>query len=728
MSDRPSIDNVERAVEDEIGAQPVDETALPPMYRIDPTTKVPVSKKHGLHFKNLLGAAQKARKAHVDAWDEALRYYNHDQMMHRVGSDDNRSGNRYFAMRRNTQWSETENLVYSNTAAILPAVYAKNPQAEFTTPNMSLSEYSEQYRQQMQKVETLVNTLAAKKHAPGLNLKTHVHQAVIAAELCNLGWIEVGWVDRENSNEVVQQQLQQLSTELMEAKDQKTIREVEGKLMALEESVDVLSPAGPFVKYHPPHCVIPDAGSRLPDFSDAQRLFIEEYYPTAYLNARYGEKQEDGTVKSIYDPTHVLMQSDGAEDEIRNFKLIKEDEAPSAYGYSSKDELQKAHMTKCWRVLDRVTRRVYLYADNDWKYPIWVENDPWGLPGFFNFVPLVFNRTPMGAYARSNVTYYLDQQDALNVIHDVFRRARLDIKENILYNEKLGREGVVSWLTGSGPNAVGVSLPEGAQLKDMILEKPNSLLKAAPLFDVSRVLQSVDRISGVSDVLRGAQFKTNTTNKAIENYNSTTAMRLDAKIDAIEDFVGEVLYIVAFLCMQFMPEQQVEMVAGKDVAQGWKNYKAEELRDMFQCRVVGGSTQKPTSAAKKQQALEVARILGSMAQFAPAVVLETTMTIFDEAFDEVTLPDNAFDRIKEEAAKALDRGRSTGGGGDNTGGAQGAPAGSDAIAEIAAIVDQLPPQAKLALGQAIARGVPVTEALQEIISAVSNNNPGEPTQ
>lgn len=728
MSDRPSVANVDRVIDEDIGAEPTEEQAVAPMYRIDPTSKVPVSKKHGMHFKNLLSAAQKARKSHVDAWDEALRYYNHDQMQHRIGSDDNRSGNRYFAQRRNTQWSETENLVYSNTSAMLPAVYAKNPQAEFTAQYMQLSAESDAYNKKMQIVETLVNALAAKKHAPGINLKAHAYQAVLAAELCNLGWIEVGYVLREDSNEVVQQQLMALSQELMEAKDQKTIREVEGKLMALEESVDVLSPAGPFVKYHPPHCVIPDAGARMPDFSDAQRLFIEEYYPTAYLNARYGEKAEDGTVKSIYDPTHVLMNEEGADDDVRNFKLIKEDSNPTEYGYSNKADLERAHMTKCWRVLDKVTRRVYLYADNQWKFPIWVENDPYGLPGFFNFAPLAFNRTPMGAYARSNVIYYLDQQDALNEIHDEFRRARLDIKENILYHSKLGREAVVSWIKGSGPNAEAVDVPEGMKLSEMILEKPNSLLKAAPLFDVSRVLQSVDRISGVSDVLRGAQFKTNTTNKAIENYNSSTAMRIDAKIDAIEDFLGEVLYMVAFLCMQFMPQEQVEQLIGKENAAEWKNNTAAELRDMFQCRVVGGSTQKPTSASKKQQALEVARILGSMAQFAPAVVLETTMTIFDEAFDEVSLPDNAFDRIKEEAAKALDRGRSTGGGGDNTGGAQ-PSSGGGGIEEVAAIVDQLPPQAKLALGQAIAKGVPVTEALQEIISAVrGNNNPGEPTQ
>jgi hypothetical protein len=257
----------------------------------------------------------------------------------------------------------------------------------------------------------------------------------------------------------------------------------------------------------------------------------------------------------------------------------------------------------------------------------------------------------------------------------------------------------------------------------MILEKPNAMLRAAPLFDLSRPMQSIDRISGVSDVLRNVQFKTNTTNKAIENYNSSTAQRLDEKIDAIEDCLGRVLYAVGFLCAQFMaPEQAVQLVGQK--AADWAPRPAKELQMMFQCQAIGGSTQKPTSAAKKQQALEMADVLSKLGQFAPTVVAETILKLFDGAFDELELPTDAFARIMEESKAVLQRGNSVQGaqGGAAPGGPDiAAPPGSTSnLAEIAAIIDGLPPAAKTALGNAIAQGVPIAEAVPEIVDMLSN--------
>jgi hypothetical protein len=713
---------IERALDAEAPIAPVD--AGEPMYRIDPSSKVPVSKQHGKLWKGRIAAARSARKVHEEAWDESIRYYNNNQLEHREGRD-SMSGNRYYSKRRNNKWSETENIVYANVRAMMPALYAKNPQAEFTTPNEDMKDF-------VQQVEDVVNTLAGRKHAPGLNLKIHAKQAVLAAELCNLGWMEYGYTLRQQSILAAQDDIQRLSTELADAKDTKTIREVEGQLLALEEELDVLTPPGPFVKYRTPQDVLVDADASMPDYSDAKWMAIREIYPTAYLNARYGKKGEDGQVMSLYEPTHVLLGDASGDDDIKNFKLFETDASAHQYGYESKAQLEKAQRTMCWRIWDRITRRVYLYTDNRWDWPVWAENDPYMLPGFFPLTSLVFNTTVVGALAHSNVTYYLDQQDAINEIHDEFRRARQDVKENILYNNKFNRDSVIAWLTGGGPNAVGVEVPEGTNMRDMIVEKPNSMLKAMQLFDLQRPFQSIDRVSGVSDVMRNVQFKTNTTNKAIENYNSGTALRLDEKIDAIEDALGIVLYNIGYLCAQFMEADAVRALIGAKRSMNWQPRVPEELRDMFQCQTVGGSTQKPTSAGKKQQALEMSEILGKLAQFAPSVVIETILTILEEAFDELNLPADAFERMKEEVVVAMQRGNSTQGAGGGEGataptsptGAAPPPQGGGGMAleELAAMIDALPPQAKVALGEILAKGVPVAEALPEVLSMVQQGN------
>jgi hypothetical protein len=146
---------------------------------------------------------------------------------------------------------------------------------------------------------------------------------------------------------------------------------------------------------------------------------------------------------------------------------------------------------------------------------------------------------------------------------------------------------------------------------------------------------------------------------------------------------------------------------------------------MFNVNTVGGSTQKPTSETKKKQAIDVGKIMGQFVQFAPAEVIEVTLRLLNDAFDEIELPQDIFQRISDAAAVALRRGNSDAGPG--TGGAPpggeapdgGDPAmGEDQLMQIAQLVDSLPPQAKVALGNAMARGVPVTEALPALLEAL----------
>jgi hypothetical protein len=562
-------------------------------------------------------------------------------------------------------------------------------------------------------MENLVNELASRDTAPGFNLKPHMRQAVLAAELHNIAWIRYGYTQRAGSIEQAQEEMQQLTVELQQATDTKTIREIEGKIQALEETLDTLQPAGPFVVFEPAANVLADPDARNYDFSDASWIAVRCIFPTAYLNAKYGKKEGD-EVKSVYKPTHVLPAGvTSHKDSDDAFMQVGEVVEAHQYGYNDVAQLNRAYRTECWMIWDKVTRRVFLYAANDWTWPIWVEDDPYHLPNFYPMRALVYNTTPTGPYALSPVTYYLDQQDAINEINDEYRRARQDVRENILFDDKMNRATVEAWLTGSNGHAQGVTVPEGRSLRDMILEKPNTLLKVLPLFDKSQHFAAIDRLSGVSDVLRNAQFKTNTTNKAIENYNSVTAMRLDAKIDAIEDFAGRVFYDIAFMLGQFMTPNEVENVLGATAAMKWVQYDPIMLRRILRCRVVGGSTQKPTNEAKKQQALQLADILAKFVQMAPTVVTSVIMELLNEAFDEIHLPDDAFTRIQEEAQISLQRGNNASGG---TG------AGNPAQ-QVLQEIDALPEEARRALGLALSRGASISDALPMILQAQQQQTP-----
>src|SRR5262249_17008244 len=112
----------------------VEEPPEPAVYKALPGSRIPVSSKRGGIWKSRRDAATKAMQDLVDAWDEAIRYYNHDQADHRDGISSgyrNRwgkvSGNRNIARRLNEMFSSTENIVFSNVSAQVPELYAKNP-------------------------------------------------------------------------------------------------------------------------------------------------------------------------------------------------------------------------------------------------------------------------------------------------------------------------------------------------------------------------------------------------------------------------------------------------------------------------------------------------------------------------------------------------------------------------------------------------------------------------
>ncbi len=698
-----------------------------PSYKVIGSTKIPVTTAHGKLWKSRRDQALTKRKSNgiETSWDEALKYYNNDQMGHRQETSGDEAGNEDVARRPNRKFSETENIVFANTRALVPTIYAKNPRVEFT----ATAKTSEDAKAQATMLERLVNAILRRKSIPGVNLKPKARRAVVMASLTNSAWLEVGYIQKDQSNEQSLQELQNLAAELAKAKSQKKIMEIEGALQALERKLDVLDPAGPFVKYRRPHQVLKDPDSIEDDGSDAAWMMVYDFVSTAFIAQVYGIQDKTGDFKSIYEATHVLsaaaQTAEGVDDEVNNFTLIQDGESFKKYGFSDQESFERAQRTKVWWVWDKITRRVYMYNDKSWTWPIWVWDDPYKLDTFFPLFPLSFYTNPEGGESKGEVTYYLDQQDAINEINDTERRARLAIMRHIAYNKNtISPEDFERIMKGPTDEGLGLDIPEGSTLKDNIFSVAPPSINFPQIFDTSRKLDAISRISSVTDVIRGVQFKTNTTNRAIDSYESTTATVLDEKTDAVETMIGDVGWAIAQMCMQFMEAQDVATVIGEELAKGWETHTSEEIRRGFDYQVIGGSAQKPTSQAKKREAVEVGQVLGQFARTTPAAIL-VALKVFEQAFDEITINEEDWQFLQETIKEQLQRGNSEGGDGQGgQGGAKGVQGGGDVIEQISQLVDSLPPSAKQALGTAISRGVPVRDALEQIVQAVQGSNGG----
>jgi len=694
-----------------------------PIYKVVGDSKIPVAKANGKVWKSRVAQAMRQTEDVRESWSEAIRYYENDQLNHRTGSEHG-SGNRLGNQKLNNNITETENVVFANVTTMVPALYARNPESEFTS-NV------ESKRPLATTLERLVNVIGSRKAAPGINLKPKAKRCVVTCLLTNRAWIKIGWTAKQESSEQALNDLTNLAKELEKAKDSKKIIEIEGKIQALEETVSILQPAGPLAKVKSPFDILVDPNAKEIDLSDANWIIEKDMIPTEFILAKYARRTKGSNEHhSIYQPTHVMKANLGGEEGIadaENFSIFSDskEETAKSFGFDDDVSFEKAKMTEVAIVWDKVTRRVLMYNVKDWTWPIWVWDDPLQLDTFFPYYPLTFFESPNGPLTKGEVSYYLDQQDGINEITDEMRRIRRWARRNVFYNSSvIDKSDAEAVLNGDDGTARGIKLPEGFKMQDVIGSIAPPSIQYKDIFQKEDFYQAIDRISSVGTVMRGEQFKTNTNKAAVQANSSAANMRVDEKADQIEDWMGQIYWGIAQLCLMNMDKETVHNLIGEEMQ--WENMAPDEIRTLSN-QVVGGSTRKPTSAAKKEEALEFGQVLGQFVNAAPGPVLKVMLQVMEKAFDEVTMREEDW----QELAEAITQGQEA-----QQGGGQGAPqapqapptpdiatASPDQIKELLA---KLPPEVKAQIQKAIDSGVPPEKALEGAIKLMSQQQQQAP--
>lgn len=707
-----------------------------PVYRVVGSSKIPVSRTYGKVWKSRMATATKRAADYKTAWDEAEAYFIQGSQT-RSMTDGTVSGNVGIARRKNEINSEVENIVFANVTSMIPALYAKNPQLEVST-------VQDDKEQLADLCEDLVNILLVKRTAPGVNAKNKMKKCVVGTLLTNEMWIETGYTKKEDSSEQAIADLNELAKKIESAKNETELKKAEGELMALQNKIEFIQPAGPWIKVRHPSEVLTDPAGREDGGEDANWQMICDYLPTSYLRAMYARQDgDDQRYMMIYKPTHVLAsQGDatGNDDMVSNFKLFDTSAAEAdRYGYDTDEGYKAAQYTKVWYVWDKTTRRVFMYNNDDWSWPIWVWDDPYHFDTFFPADRLSFYTAHNSTRAKGEVSYYLDQQDAINEINDEERRARLWVKRHVIYNTNYIKDqhSLEKLIKGVDETTVGLDLPEGVKLQDILFTLAPPSLNFPQLFNKDTKLQAIDRISSVSDVRRGAQFKTNTTNKAIEEYNSVDNQRIDERIDAIEDFIGAVGWKIIQLCLQFMTQAEVAKLLNQKDTSEWVNMSPEEIQNTFNVVCVGGSTQKPSSRSKKDEAVQVGQVLGQFVNAAPVPVLSLTLKLFARAFEnEFGLNEDDWEQLQQSVANQPppagpanpNAAPAPGGQTPQPQPGGGAPGGGTQLPpEIQQALAKLPPQVQQAISTAIKKGVPPAEAIKQAEQMVTGPSGNQET-
>jgi len=697
-----------------------------PLFRVYEESKIPVGKTVGPAWKKRLDSAMATYEQTHLIWDEVFRYYNNHQ-----------GKAQQTVMGTFKRGDSTENVIYSNLNVMLPAVYSKDPHFSCSTTDGKDEDFCKA-------LQDVINTLMRRKDK--LGAKQKIKRAAGFALLTNFGVLKLDWTKKQDSRELAYHELERIMQAMKDTKKQEDLDMLYGQLEALEQNMEVMRPGGPGLTNILPQNLIIDPNAEQNDAIDANWMIERTMLATNYLNAQFTkpDPETEGTSGAsrvlVYKPTHkaVFTGGEGERDEGLGvvMKAIDANTTVTAHTEDERTAYLEMYYTECYYVWDRPTRRVMLFAGEDWTWPIWVWDaaDLINITRFYPYFIIGYGFSSSGTVTVGETAYILDQQDEINQINRQIAKIRRTVFNYFYYNSsKINKDDAEKFLKAlmspseDGEHFLAVRAGEH-KIEDLIESIKPPAIDYEALFAKDPVRQAMDRITNTNDALRGVQFKAYTNESAVESYQESLRLSIGAKVDVIEDTVADLAYSLSELCVQHLSPDDVRGLIGEQKAEAWTNMSPEMFNSQYTLMLVAGSMEKPNSVFKKREAIQAAQAIGQFAQAAPGTTLWIMLDLFSKAFTDITIKPEQWDMMRKEITATMQQGVSTGA---QVGGAEGQPAapgsaqqgmpaqpggmvqpGAAGGGQIEQILAILPPEAKMQLMQMKQQGVPMEKIIQ----------------
>lgn len=678
-----------------------------PAYQIYPGSKITVSKAYGQLWKTKIEATQAANELIYQAWEQCFAYYNN----HQVKASESSKG----VFQRG---DVTENVIYSNINVMLPAVYGQDPDIAVNTTDKEDEEFAKCMR-------ALLNALLKGKDR--LNCKPKVKKAVGVALMTNYGVLKLDYILKGDSVESIVSELEEVTREIATAKNTKALENAYGKLAALEQMTTVFEKGGPKLKNVMARNLVIDSVAEMPDGTDATWMAERCYIQTSYLKYKFTRKDEDENCwYYVFKPTHKAVFAEGSgnqKDDAYGLVLQTLSGEPTQQENDEIGTYRDLYFTECWAVWDKATRRTSLFAADDWTYPLWVWDNLTKTTRFFPYFVIGFGLSTGQTATVGEVSYYLDQQDEINQINRQVARIRNSIFNFFFYNSHKISQPDIELLMKALKRGfvdeqaiVGVKVPEGSKISDIIEAVKPPSMDYEPLFNKEPTMQAINRISNTSDAIRGVQFKTNTNESAVQSYQDAARMSIGAKIEVVEDVMADLCKSLMEQCIQNMSKEEVATLVGAKLAEPWENMPLEAFNQRFAFDIVPGTAEKPNSIFKKKEAVQIVQAIGQFASAAPMTSMKVALRVLEQAFTEVVIKPEDWDLMEKEMMMQAQRGNSSGAaappqpGQNQPSGPAAAPGGAEG--GIPPELANLPPQVKEEVMRMHQQGLPAAQIAQ----------------
>lgn len=477
------------------------------------------------------------------------------------------------------------NIIHSNFAAILPQVYAKNPEIA-VSPSESADERNYGW------VRPFCKTLQAVLNRVFINdgrLKKRAKAAIRAAMTVGAGWVKLSWqkdIRRdpiiENRIADAQDNLRRIRQLIADIEDGDESRcELEAKQGELEQQIAALSDQAEVML----------ASGVVLDNVLTEDIFVLDDALTDFD----GYEQADAIAHRVWMTAERYKEVFGKEPPE---KAARYGQDKRERGQSSNDA-DKVELVAVFEAWDRRSQTVYTLCAgaDEWA------REPYrpGVFGrrFYPFFALTFNLVDGSRDPLPDAELLIELQDEYNTTRTNFaehRRENLPVRV-FRKSGDLTDSDIRSLANRAANQWIGI---EGDPSKP--IQQDVAILQNPPVdpgtYDVQPILRDAEMVMGAGDAAKGTINKAKTATEA-EIMAQGLQSRVGERQDVVEDWIGDMANMSAELCLQMMSRDEVVAIAGRNCV--WPKLTKDEVFSLVSIQIRAGSTGKPNRNREREQ-------------------------------------------------------------------------------------------------------------------------------
>lgn len=510
-------------------------------------------------------------------------------------------------------YSHRANLIHGTISAVLPNVYARNPEISITPAHAGAD--IKLFCSTLEKV-----TNRALEHA---QLKNRAKSTVRAALTCSFGILKVmyqrdldsdafiqGRINDQQENQLAIEDLQQdLQDASQRNHHEAKLSELEEQLLGVQEQSEVQSAEGLVIdRVLTENLLIDPSVCEFWDYTDADWLC--QVIPMKRSQAEALYKKNLANAK-IYQPGH-------GEPSPRLAKRLASMELDA--GPVTDD--QQIAVLEIW---DRTTQRVYTMVEGASEWLREPYSPPRAGERWYPFFLLPYQVVDGQFVGPSLVDLTERLQDEHNEARDRFNQHRdlcipgwvasADINEKTIKKHSDSRFGEITIVDTEGKPLNQVIIPRGHPKIDPIV------------YDTSAVRYDWEQVTGLQDAARSTVVRPKTATEANILQRALSGRVFEFK-DQIEDWLQEIAQYSAQVLLQELTKEQVDRYVGapitkttmvdgqaittKEKTYDWPELTKERIFDMVDLRIRAGTTGSPDGIEEKEGWLKVLPMIASL--------------------------------------------------------------------------------------------------------------------